>query len=427
MSASRPNLVQRAGLFAIKMGQWRPQTLRELDQYMDYVSGGGPSSSGMPVNADTAMNFSAFFDGVMQISQTIASCPTILYKMAGEFEKNPWKTHTIYKLFLGKVNPFMDYFTWKERMQHHAIMWGNAYSFIQRDGGLRPIAFWPLNPARMDIKVDYESETPSVIYIYRPLKGEPIEYRQDQIFHLKGFGFDPFKGYSLLELAREAIGLGLSQQAFTGTFTANGTHLGGVLATGTKVLSDEARERLKKQIAEMHAGVENAGKVLLLEEGMDFKPFAMPLADAQFLESKVFEIAEIARFLNISPYKLKDYSKATFSNIEHLGIEYATDTIRPWAERWEAAINTQLLTETESLRAFAEFDLTAITRGDFKTQMEALGVARQNGAVNADEFRYRMNMNPIEDKRVGKQYWRPKNMADASLPDADQTQGAQNA
>jgi HK97 family phage portal protein len=309
----------------------------------------------------------------------------------------------------------MNAFTWKERMQYHAMIWGNGYSFIQRDGGLRPVALWPLNPDRVTPKiVENDGEKARLVYIYRDKSGKSVEYAQNQVFHLTGFGFDSVRGYSLLEIARDTIGLGLSQQEFSGKFLSNGAHLGGILNV-KKAIGDQAKKTLRERFSDMYSGVANSGKFAVVEtEELAYTPLGMPLADAQFLESKVFQIGEIARILNISPYKLKDYSHATFSNIEHLGIEYATETIRPWAERWEAAIDTQLLTDSEASRGFAEFDLASIQRGDMKTMNEAYYSARNGGWMNANEIRYRQNMNPIDDERAGNVYWMPKNMSDAT-------------
>lgn len=412
-----PNLFQRLALRVLAAGSWRPQTMGDLESWMDSMVSGFPSSSGAEVSGETAVNFAAFFSGVFQICQTIASCRTILFKESGEFVKNPWKIHPVFRLLTRKANPFTNSFTWKERMQYHAMVWGNGYSFIERNNDQRIVALWPLNPERVTPRIVVGKDRKRLEYVFRESKGVEIVYPQDQIFHLTGFGFDSVRGYSLLEIARETIGLGLSQQEFTGRFISNGAHLGGLLVS-KKELTDDTRARLKAQFSAFHSGVGNAGKFAVLEEEMDFKPLGMPLADAQFLESKIFQLGEIARILNISPYKLKDYSHATFSNIEHLGIEYATDTIRPWAERWEAAIDTQLLTDSEAARGFAEFDLASIQRGDMKTQNEAYAQARNGGWMNANEIRYRQSMNPIAHETVGNMYWRPKNMADASLPDA---------
>jgi HK97 family phage portal protein len=410
-----PNLIQRAAMSVARMsGSWKPQSIADLDRWMDSQMGGRASSSGAIVSGDTAVSFAAFFNGVLQISQTIASCRTNLFKKSGDYVKNPWENHPVYGLLTRKSNPFTNAFTWKERMQYYAMVWGNGYSFIQRDAGLRPMGFYLLNPERMTVKI----ENNELKYLFKDKTGADITYRQDQIFHLAGFGFDGVKGYSLLEIARETIGLGLSQQDFSGSFLSNGAHLGGIL-NSKKPIGELAKKNLKERFSDMYTGTSNAGKFAVVEtDELAFTPLGMPLADAQFLESKIFQLGEIARILNISPYKLKDYSHATFSNIEQLGIEYATDTIRPWAERWEAAIDTQLLTESEGARGFAEFDLASIQRGDVKSQMEAWILARNGGIYCADEIRYRLGDNPIKDKKVGGMYYRSKNYSDASIDEA---------
>lgn len=414
-----PNLLQRAGLAVFRnAGTWKPQTVADLDRWMDAMLGGVPASSGAYVSGDTAVNFAAFFSGVFQISQTIASCRLTLFKEAGDFVKNPWKTHPVYGLLTRKPNGLIDAFTWKERMQYCAMVWGNGYSFIQRDAGLRPIGLYLLNPERITPKI-VDGDTPSIEYLFRNKDGTEKTYKQNQVFHLRGFGFDGIQGYSLLEIARETIGLGLSQQEFSGRFLSNGAHLGGILSV-KKPIGDQAKKSLKDRFADLYSGTSNTGKFAVVEaDELSYQALGMPLADAQFLESKVFQIGEISRILNISPYKLKDYSRATFSNIEHLGIEYATDTIRPWAERWEAAIDNQLLTDGEAARGFAEFDLGSIQRGDMKSQMEAYMLGRDRGIWNADEVRYRLGDNPIADERVGKMYYRSKNYSDASIDERE--------
>jgi HK97 family phage portal protein len=406
-----PNLVQRLGYSIFKnAGNWKPQSVSDMERWMDGMIDGYGSSSGAFVSGDTAVNFAAFFSGVFQISQTIASCRLNLYKESGDFVKNPWKTHPLYGVLTRKTNPLCNAFTWKERMQYHAMIWGNGYSYIQRDAGNRPVGLYLLNPERMSPKIDDDS----LVYVFKDKNGKEKIYRQDEIFHLAGFGFDGYCGYSLLQIARETIGLGLSQQEFSSRFLQNGTHMGGILSV-KKPISAQAKDKLREDFNKQYAGSGNVGKFAVLEaDELAYTPLGMPLDDAQFLESKIFQIGEIARILNISPYKLKDYSHATFSNIEHLGIEYATDTIRPWAERWEAAIDTQLLTDSEAARGFAEFDLASIQRGDMKTMNEAYYSARNGGWINANEIRYKTNMNPIENERAGKVYWMPKNMNDAS-------------
>jgi HK97 family phage portal protein len=395
-------------------GTWRPQTINELDNWMDAQISGGPSASGANVTGETAVNFAAFYSGVSQICQTVASCATNLYRIERDDSFHHWKTHPLYRVLKMQTNPHMDAFRWKERMQYHAMVWGNGYSVKDYDGAGRVQRMWLLNPTRTWAEIEDDG---TLVYRHRGNDNQEYRYNQGDIFHLAGFGFDGINGYSLIRIHRDIVGLGLSQQEFSGRFISNGTHLGGVLRH-PKTLSDEAMQRLRTTWASRYSSAANAGKPAILEEGMEYESLGMPLDDAQFLESKIFQIQEIARILNISPYKLKDYSHATFSNIEHLGIEYATDTIRPWAERWEAAINTQLLNDQEQLSAFAEFDLAAIQRGDMKTMNEGYSQARNGGWLNGNEIRQRQGLNKI-DGIAGEAYWMPKNMRDASEPEPD--------
>jgi HK97 family phage portal protein len=382
----------------------------QLDQILEYGYV-GKVDSGAIVTGHTVHNFTAFFSGVSQISQTVASCPLILYMKTGETSKKPHKTHPVYSMLRDMVNPFMDSLTWKEMMQHHALVWGNAYSYIERDVAYRPIRLWPLYPQHM--KVEVNNGIP--VYKYREPEGREKTYRWDQIFHLRGFGFNGLQGYSMISLHREAIGLGLSQQEFAGRFLDNGGNIPGYIKYPGK-LSEAAIENLGKAFKNRYGGTENAGKFPVLEQGAEIATLSMPLDDAQFLESRVFQIQEIARILNMPPHKLKDMSHATYTNIEHNQIEYRTDTIRPWAERWEKAIDTQLLTSKERANAFSQYDLSHLTRGDIVAEHTAYKEGRYGGYLNANEIRYKLGYNPIENEKIGETYWMPTNMQDAGNP-----------
>lgn len=390
---------------------WRPQTLSELDQWMD-TAYGARGASGILVTQETANNFTAYFSGVLQISQTLGSCPLHLYRLTGKRAKDIFAANKLNTRLSVNANPYQDAYHWKEQMQHHAINWGNGYSWIQRDSNEQIIGLWPLNPDRTTIRMN-DRNVPE--YVYRTPGSPPKYYRWADVFHLAGFGFDGMQGYSLLSLFQDAIGLGLAQQEFSGRFLANGAHIPGFFEH-PKELSEAAAKRLREDLKDRTAGLANTGKTPLLEEGMKYVPINMPLKDAEFLASRVFQLQEIARILNMSPMKLKDYTKLTYNNAEQLAIEWRTDTIRPWAERWEASINHQLLTPAQQPVCFAEFDLNAIVRGDMKTEYQAYKEGRYGGWLNADEIRWRLGENPIEDESIGRRYWQPTNMTDAANP-----------
>jgi len=403
----------RAAWKLIRAG-WRAPSISELDEWIE-LGAGNRSTSGMLVSQETANNFTAYFSGVFQIAQTIGSCPLHIYQMQ-DGKKIEWTGNALNTALSVQANPHMDAYRWKEVMQHHALSWGNGYSRIVRTPGNRTVMhLWPMRPdlTRVEVKENGEPE-----YVFdHPKRGE-IRLQYDDVFHLAGFGFDGYQGYSLLSLHRDAIGLGLAQQEFQHRFLANGAHIPGFFEH-PKELSDAAAKRLRENLSQAYAGLMNTGKSPVLEEGMTYKSINMPLKDAEFLASRTFQIQEIARILNIPTPKLKDYSKLTYSNAEQLAIEYRTDTIRPWAERWESAINSQLLTTAgrQKLGAYAEFSLNAISRGDMKTEYESFREGRYGGWLNADEVRQMLGMNPLDDEEVGRRYWQPVNMVDAADPE----------
>ena len=395
---------------------YKQQSIDDLDRWMDSsLGGGGTSISGANVTGETALNFTAYFSGVLQISQSIGSCECEIYNKIGD-GKEPAYFNPVYNLLTKKANPYMNSFVFKEILQNHAISWGNGYALIVRDNSYRPKALWPLYPDRMKVELKDNGEPE---YVYRsPKTNREVKYDWNDVFHLAGFGFNGLTGYSMIGLHREAIGLGLAQQEFTERFISNGVNISGILKH-PKLLSEKAQKNLKASFKKQYSGLANVGNFPVLEEGMSFEPLSMPLEDAQFLESKLFQVQEMARILNIPNYKLKDYSDATYSNVAELQIEYITDTIRPWAERWEAAIDTQLLgrdAQKGARTTFAQFDLNQLIRGDAKTQAEAARIYRYAGAYNADEIRAQRGDNPIADPKVGKTYWKPVNMEDAAQP-----------
>lgn len=398
---------------------WSAQKVDDWDRYLDTLVGGVPARSGVTVNAETALNFSAFFNGVQQISQTVASLPLILYKRVGEGNKERLRAHPLYGILHRKVNPRMPAFIWKEVTQYHLLVWGNAYSFIRWEDDNRVKELWPMNPERTWPEV----VNGNLVYKFRNEQNREVIYPAEVILHIPGLGFDGIKGYSLLSLARESIGLGLGYDEFAARFVGQGTHSGGV-ATHPGKLSPEAYDRLKKSLSDSYAGLNKVGKIMVFEEGMTYQNLGMPLKDAEFLSSRTFQINEIARWLNMPPHKLKELSHATYDNITSEQISWLQDTIRPWLERWESYIDFKLLNDEEQKTAFAEFLPESILRTDIKTRYEAYHIARMDGIISANEWRALENMNPLDDE-VGDKIWMPLNMVDARKSDEMFTQRSQ--
>jgi HK97 family phage portal protein len=373
-------------------------SLDDFDKLIDVAMNGRQSVTGININSDTAMNFSAFFNGVLQICQTVASLPLMLYKRTSN-GKRRYTEHPLYKLLHDRANPYLPAFTWREIMTNHIILNGNAYSYIERDRGYRPTALWPLNPQ----KVFPKWKDGKVVYLFRD-SGKEIEYAYDEILHIPGFGYDGLKGYAVLEVARESIGIGLSLEEFQARFIKNGAHIGGILQT-KKVLGPEGRKNLRDSFTEAYTSAANAGKFPVLENDVTFEKTGMSLVDAQFLASRVFSVQEIARWLNMPPHKLKEQSHATYSNVESENLSFFQDTIRPYLVRIEANTNHKLTPDD----GYCEFVFDAILRADILTRYRAYQIARNAGVLSGDEWRKFENWDEIPDE-MGKMFVIPANM-----------------
>ncbi len=386
----------------------RQFSLSDFSAWMDHQIDGTPTATGIRISNNRALNYSAVFNAVQIIAGTVASLPLILYKRLDQHNKERFQNHPLYHVLHDMANPEMTSFVWREISQGHLLLWGNAYSQIIRNDSLQTIALLPLNPDSVKVT---RNDAGKIIYIHKEAPDKERTYQADEILHIVGLGFDGRVGYSVLTLAQESVGLGLAQEQFNAQFYGNGTHLGNVLEH-PNVLGKEAHDNLEESLKKF-SGVTNSHQTMILEEGMKWKPMTMPLADAQFLESRTFQVGEIARWFNLPPHKLKELSKATFSNIEQQQIEFIQDSMRPWFVRWEAHIWWKLLNDGEKKTLFAEFLIAGLLRADMVSRNQALSVQRQNGIINADQWREIENMNPIEDEVAGKKYWMPLNMTDA--------------
>jgi len=369
-------------------------TLDDLDKEMDRAYNGTPSLSGANVDANTAMTFSAFFNGVLQISQTVASLPCPIYRRISDTERQLDRKHHLWRPLNRRAGPYMTAHTWRETMTHHTIVWGNSYSLKLRDRAGRVVGFVLLNPERTEIKL--KEDIP--VFAHRGRDNQEILLPFDDVFHLPGLGFDGLRGYSLLTIARESLGLGLALQEFGSRFFGQGTNLGGIVTRPPEAprLSPEAANRLEENIRLKWEGLKRSHGVMVLEEGSKYERIGMPLEDAQFLATKQFSIQDMARWLNMPPHKLKDLTRSSFNNIEQEQLSWLVDTIRPWLIRWETGINTWLIDEREVDSVYAEHTVDALLRGDISTRYAALTAARQNGIINGNEWRAMENWNPIE-------------------------------
>jgi HK97 family phage portal protein len=383
----------------------RMSTLANPDQYLkDYFSGGISSATGVSVNEKTSLNLSVVYACVRVISESIASLPFIVYERVERGKKRS-TNHYLYDILHNQPNPDMSAFTYKELMVAQLLLWGNHYSqkIYGLDGRLKYL--YPLLPEKMRV----ERKNGVNIYIYTTEK-EEVVLSPYEVFHIPGFGFDGLVGKSVISMARESIGLGLALEEFGARYFSNNTHVGAVVEHPRK-LDSTSYDNLKSALNEKYTGLGKTHKLLILEDGLKYTKTAVQANDAQFIESRRFQIEEIAgRIFRVQLHLIGELSHATFSNIEHQGIEFVTYTLMPWLKRIEQAVQIDLFDYSNRQTYFAEHLVNSLLRGDIQTRYNAYAQARQNGWMSANDIRELENMNPIE---AGDIYLVPLNMVDA--------------
>lgn len=367
-----------------------------------YVS---PLQAGVHVDEDRAMTHSAVWACVRIISETIAALPWRVYRRTENGSE--LLDNDLDYLLQVQGNDEMSAMSVRENMLASALLWGNGYAEIETAQGI-PVALWPIAADRMHAD---RTQDGRLFYI---VDGQPA-LRQDQVYHLKGLGHDGISGYSVIRQAARSVGIGLALDTMAAATFANGVNPSLILKnTNSKELSPEALEEMYKQLHRRFGGPANGGKAFYPGAGIEVQPIGMPLDDSQFLESRKFQISEIARWFRVPPHKLADLDKATFSNIEHQSLEFVTDTLIPWVRRLETEANTKLIGRNTrySGRIYTKINLAGLLRGDLTSRYAAYATGRQWGWLSANDIRELEDLNKIPG---GDEYLAPMNMIPADL------------
>lgn len=366
----------------------------------------GGTSSGKAVNERTAMQTTAVYSCVRILAESIAGLPIHVYRYKGDGSKEKVITHPLYTLLHDEPNPEMTSFVFRETLMSHLLLWGNAYAQIVRDGRGRVLALYPLLPSKMEVNRTANGE---LVYTYRRDSGESrihpehttVTLRRDEVLHIPGLGFDGLVGYSPIAMAKNAIGMALATEEYGAAFFANGANPGGVLEH-PGVVKDP--QRVKESWNTAYQGSKNAHRVAVLEEGMKYHQVGIPPEQAQFLETRKFQINEIARIFRVPPHMVGDLEKSSFSNIEQQSLEFVKYTLDPWVIRWEQALRQALILPSEKSAYFISFNLDGLLRGDYASRMRGYSTARQNGWMSANDIRELENMNRIPAEEGGDLY-----------------------
>ena len=386
----------------------------------------GRTTSGKPVNERTAMQTTAVYACVRILAEAVASLPLHVYEYQDDGGKKLVHDHPLYYLLHDEPNPEMTSFVFRETLMSHLLIWGNAYAQIIRDGAGRVLGLYPLLPDKMEVQRD---DRGNIYYVYSRNSDENpmfkeygnIKLKAEDVLHIPGLGFDGLIGYSPIAMAKNAVGMTLACEEYGASFFANGANPGGVLEH-PGVLKDPSKVR--ESWNSVYRGVNNAHKIAVLEEGMKYQQIGIPPEEAQFLETRKFQIKEIARLYRIPPHMVGDLDKSSFSNIEQQSLEFVKYTLDPWVIRWEQSLQRSLLLPGEKGKYFIKLNVDGLLRGDYQSRMNGYAVGRQNGWFSANDIREMENMNPIPDEEGGNLYL--VNGAMTKLADAGAFAGADN-
>ena len=369
-----------------------------------YMFWPGMSNSGKRVTQYTSMQMTAVYACVRILAETIADLPLHVYKYNDGGKELDYK-HPLYKLLHDEPNPEMTSFIWRETMMTHLMLWGNAYSQIIRNGKGEIIGLYPLMPDRM--KVDRD-DAGKLYYEYRvtdddgkKVNKNPVKLSPHDVLHIPGLGFDGLVGYSPIAMAKNAIGMSIAAEEYGAKFFSNNATPGGILEF-PGVIKDH--EKVRESWRQGFGGSNNAQNIAILEQGMKFTPITISPEQAQFLETRKFQIDEIARLFRIPPHMIGDLEKSSFSNIEQQSLEFVKYTLSPWVSRWEQSMCRSLLKPEEKGEYFIKFNVDGLLRGDYKSRMDGYAVGRQNGWMSANDIRELENMDKIPADQGGDDY-----------------------
>lgn len=368
----------------------------------------GGSSSGKVVNERTAMQMTAVYSCVRILSEAIAGLPLFVYKYGDDGSKDKYLDHPLWRVLHDEPNPEMTSFVFRETMMNHLLLTGNAYAQIIRNARGDVVALYPLMPDRVTVDRDLQGR---LYYRYRKSSDDAPEVRRNKssdvilapsdVLHILGLGFDGLVGYSPIAMAKNAVGLAIAAEEYGAKFFANGAAPSGVLEHPGTIKDPE---RIRQSWQSTFGGSSNSNKIAVLEEGLKYTPIAISPEQAQFLETRKFQINEIARIFRVPPHMLADLEKSSFSNIEQQSLEFVKYTLDPWVVRWEQAMNKSLLLESEKRDVFTKFNVDGLLRGDYASRMTGYATARQNGWMSANDIRQLENLDRIPAELGGDLY-----------------------
>lgn len=363
----------------------------------------GRAYSGERVDEKSSLQIATVYACVRLLAETVASLSLHLYKYKGDNGKEKAMEHPLYKILYRQPNPEMTSFSFRECMMPHMLLWGNCYAQIVRDNRNEILGLYPLIPQNVEIDRDESGE---IFYIYHTYEddkagetGMDYYFKREDILHIPGLGFNGLVGFSPIGMMKNSLGSAIAVEKYGSAFFRNGAQPSGVLEhPGVLKNPDKVRESWNST----YGGSSNAHRVAVLEEGMSYKAISLPPEDSQFLETRKFSVCRIFR---VPPHLVQSLEHATFSNIEHQGIDFVQHSITPWIIRWEQAIMKDLLLEEEQDVYFPKFNVDGLLRGDYRSRMQGYAIGFANGFMSPNEIRALEGFNPISAEDGGDDFY----------------------
>lgn len=373
------------------------------------------TASGVTVTPNTAMKLSAVSACVRLIAESIAALPLNVYRRVDDKRRVRVSDIPQHRLLHNEPNRLMSSFTFRETLAAHLLLWGNAYALLVRNGAAEVVEMLPVHPQQVAV---YKTEGGELAYEVR-IDNLHRRVTQWDMLHIPGLAFDGITGMSPIKYAAQSIGLGLAAEAFGAAFFGNGSMPSGVLSMPGR-LDKTQIETLRDSWYASYGGASNSNRTAVLFDGAKFDPISLDPDVAQFVETRRFQVADIARWYRVPPHMIGDLEKATFSNIEHQALEFVTHTLRPWLVRFEQELQRKLFpSSSEGLPSdlYCEFNVDGLLRGDHKSRNEAYAIGRQWGWLSVNDIRARENLEPVAD---GDTYIVPLNMVPAKQAGAQE-------
>ena len=348
------------------------------------------ASHGLRVTEDKALTYSVVWACVKVIAETIGALSWHVLEQKPNGNKERVDLSPVEWLLNKQASEEMAAGIFRETIVSHALLWGNGYAEIERDGAGRPMWLWILAPDRMEVDRD---EFGRLVYVYHPASGGEVTYSARDIFHLKGLGFDGLVGYPVVRMAAQSIGLGLEMERSGATHFANDSRPSGILkypGKTTPEILDETERRW-----EQANGGRRKSRTVAMDQGLDYQAIATTMVDSQWNEGRQSQVAEICRWFRVQPHKVMDLLRSTNNNIEHQSIEFVQDTILPWAKRLEQEADIKLFSQQRQGRLFTKLNLASLLRGDSESQAALIQILADRGVYSPNDILRLLDMNSI--------------------------------